>query len=181
MSVKTDDEVCRNFASNVRYLIARSGKQQQEVAADLGLSVTAFNNYLVGRNLPKFTVMQTIADYFHVNLEDLVRPLVGNSIMFSMQLTGEELDLVNAFRAASPAERSRAMTILQGPTLSVVPEREELMKLIAQSQEDNEELIKSIAENIERINAKRIRPLTPAQQLKLALETVRAGKKEGSE
>ena len=178
---KDDKELSRIFSSNIKYLISRSGKRQQDVAADLGVPRTTFNNWCVGKVLPSLPKLRALAEYFHVEEDALVRPLVGNSIMFNMQLTGEELDLVNAFRAASPAERSRAMTILQGPTLSVVPEREELMKLIAQSQEDNEELIKSIAENIERINAKRIRPLTPAQQLKLALETVRAGKKEGSE
>ena len=181
MPVKTEDEACRNFASNVRYLIARSGKQQQEVAADLGLSATAFNNYMMGRNLPKFTVMQEIADYFHVNLEDLVRPLVGSAIMFSMQLTSEELDLVEAFRAAAPAERSRAMAILKEPAVSIVPRREDLDKLIAQSEATNEDLVKSISETIERINSKRIRPLTPAQQIKLAVETVRSRKKEGAE
>ena len=52
MPIKTDNEYCLNFAANVRYLISLSGKQQQEVAADLGISTTAFNNYLVGRNLP---------------------------------------------------------------------------------------------------------------------------------
>lgn len=178
---KDDKELSRIFSSNIKYLISRSGKRQQDVALELGIPRTTFNNWCVGKVLPSLPKLRALAEYFHVEEDALVRPLVGNSIMFSMQLTGEELDLVNAFRAASPVERSRAMTILQGPTVSVVPEQEDIEEILARSKEINEDLIKSAAETIERINARRIRPLTPAQQLKLALETVRAGKKEGSE
>lgn len=184
MPVKTEDEACRNFASNVRYLIARSGKQQQEVAADLGLSATAFNNYMMGRNLPKFTVMQSIADYFHVNLEDLVRPLVGNSIMFSMQLTGEELDLVNAFRAAAPAERSMAMIVLQAqPAPSIVPGRAEIEALIARTAQSGEDICKMIGEAVARVESstsglERFREL---QKQRAAEYAALVGKKEGAE
>lgn len=198
MPVKTEDEACRNFASNVRYLIARSGKQQQEVAADLGLSATAFNNYMMGRNLPKFTVMQEIADYFHVNLEVLVRPLVGGSVMFSMQLTGEELDLVEAFRVAAPAQRSMAMRALQAkaeypvalaalrPEMSqpIVPNREEIDALLADTENISEELRKTVADAIAKVEAHSsdMERLMERQRRQAAeFAALKAGKKEGAE
>ena len=113
MPIKTDNEYCLNFAANVRYLISLSGKQQQEVAADLGISTTAFNNYLVGRNLPKFQIMQDIASYFHVNVEDLVRPLVGNDVLFNERLTADEMNMLKAYRAASPSDRNAALRFLR--------------------------------------------------------------------
>lgn len=192
MPVKTEDEACRNFASNVRYLIARSGKQQQEVAADLGLSATAFNNYMMGRNLPKFTVMQSIADYFHVNLEDLVRPLVGNSIMFSMQLTGEELDLVEAFRTASSTQRSMALALLKRAPVTLAALRPEMDQAIVPSRDaiedfidrdSAEDLLKKIDEAVARVESstsglERYREL---QKQRAAEYAALVGKKEGAE
>ena len=192
MPVKTEDEACRNFASNVRYLIARSGKQQQEVAADLGLSVTAFNNYMMGRNLPKFTVMQSIADYFHVNLEDLVRPLVGGSVMFNMQLTAEELDLVEAFRSASPNQRSMAMAFLKRAPVALAALRSEMDQAIVPSRDaiedfidrdSAEDLLKKIDEAVARVESstsglERFREL---QKQRAAEYAALVGKKEGAE
>lgn len=178
---KEDKELNKIFSANIKYLISRSGKRQQDVAAELGVPRTTFNNWCVGKVLPSLPKLRALAEYFHVEEDALVRPLVGSAIMFSMQLTSEELDLVEAFRAAAPAERSRAMAILKEPAVSIVPRQEDLDKLIAQSEATNEELVKSISETIERINSKRIRPLTPAQQIKLAVETVRSRKKEGAE
>lgn len=189
MPVKTEDEACRNFASNVRYLIARSGKQQQEVAADLGLSATAFNNYMMGRNLPKFTVMQEIADYFHVNLEDLVRPLVGGSVMFSMQLTGEELDLVEAFRAASSDRRSLAMYMLRPKPAaaesaldSIVPSRDSIEDFI--ERDSAEDLLKKVDEAVARVESRasgldRFRERQRRQAAEFA--ALKVAKKEGAE
>ena len=116
MPIKTDDEYCLNFAANVRYLIALSGKQQREISADLGISPTTLNNYLVGRNLPKFSVMQEIASYFHVNVEDLVRPLVGGDVLFNERLTADEMSMIKAYRAASPSDRNAALRFLRYST-----------------------------------------------------------------
>lgn len=112
MPVKTEDAYCRNFAANVRYLIALTGKQQKDVAADLGISPMAFNNYLIGRNLPKFQIMQSIAAYFHVNVEDLVKSFVGGEIMFNERLSAEEMKMLEAFRSASEGNRAAALHIL---------------------------------------------------------------------
>lgn len=192
MPVKTEDEACRNFASNVRYLIARSGKQQQEVAADLGLSATAFNNYMMGRNLPKFTVMQSIADYFHVNLEDLVRPLVGGSVMFNMQLTAEELDLVEAFRAASSTQHSMALALLKRAPVALAALRPEMDQAIVPScdaiedfidRDSAEDLLKKIDEAVAQVASstsglERFREL---QKQRAAEYAALVGKKEGAE
>ena len=193
MPVKTEDEACRNFASNVRYLIARSGKQQQEVAADLGLSATAFNNYMMGRNLPKFTVMQSIADYFHVNLEDLVRPLVGGSVMFNMQLTAEELDLVEAFRKASPSQRSMALADLREIPVGLAALRPEMDQAIVPTRDaiedfidrdSAEDLLKKIDEAVARAKSgtsglERYRELQRQRAAQYA--ALVASKKEGAE
>ena len=39
----TDEEQKRIFSKNLGYYISNSGKQQKEVAADLGISPTTFN------------------------------------------------------------------------------------------------------------------------------------------
>lgn len=62
----TDEEQKRIFAKNLNYYITKSGKQQKEVAEDLGFSYTTFNTWCKGKILPKAGKIQAIADYFRV-------------------------------------------------------------------------------------------------------------------
>lgn len=62
----TDEEQKRIFAKNLNYYITKSGKQQKEVAEELGFSYTTFNTWCKGKILPKAGKIQAIADYFRV-------------------------------------------------------------------------------------------------------------------
>lgn len=62
----TDEEQKKIFAKNLNYYIAKSGKQQKEVAEELGFSYTTFNTWCKGKILPKAGKIQEIADYFRV-------------------------------------------------------------------------------------------------------------------
>lgn len=67
-----DDEQRRVFGMNLSYYIARSGKQQKEIAKDLGFPVTTFNTWCRGKIMPKMGKVQAIADYFGIEKTDLV-------------------------------------------------------------------------------------------------------------
>lgn len=68
----TDEEQRKVFAKNLNYYIAQSGKQQKEVAKDLGFHATTFNTWCVGKILPKMGKVQKIADYFGIGKSDLI-------------------------------------------------------------------------------------------------------------
>lgn len=68
----TEDEQRRVFARNLNYYIAQSGKQQKEVAKDLGYNHKTFNGWCAGRILPRTGKVQRIADYFGIGKSDLL-------------------------------------------------------------------------------------------------------------
>lgn len=68
----TDEEQKKIFSKNLNYYIASSGKQQKEVAKDLGISPTTFNTWCVGKIMPRMGKVQKIADYFKIGKSDLI-------------------------------------------------------------------------------------------------------------
>lgn len=78
----TDDEQKRIFSRNLNFYIAQSGKQQKEIAKDLGYSPTTFNTWCVGKIVPSAGKIQKIADYFNIGKSDLLddkSSLIGKS------------------------------------------------------------------------------------------------------
>ena len=68
----TDEEQKHIFSKNINYYISLSGKQQKEVAKDLGYNPTTFNTWCVGKIIPSTGKIQRIADYFHIGKSDLL-------------------------------------------------------------------------------------------------------------
>lgn len=68
----TDEEQKHLFSKNLNYYISKCGKQQKEVAKDLGVSPTTFNTWCVGKIIPKMGKIQKIADYFGIGKTDLL-------------------------------------------------------------------------------------------------------------
>lgn len=68
----TDAEQKKIFAKNLNRYINLSGKQQKEIAKDLGYSPTTFNTWCVGKIIPNTGKIQRIADYFNIGKSDLL-------------------------------------------------------------------------------------------------------------
>lgn len=68
----TEEEQRKIFSKNLNYYISNSGKQQKEIAADLGISPTTFNTWCVGKIMPRMGKVQAIADYFNIGKSDLI-------------------------------------------------------------------------------------------------------------
>lgn len=66
-----DEEQRKIFSKNINYYISNSGKQQKEIAKDLGFSPTTFNTWCVGKIMPRAGKVQAIADYFGIDKTDL--------------------------------------------------------------------------------------------------------------
>ena len=60
------------FTDNFEKYMRMSGKNQKEIAADVGVSAPTVNDWLKGKKMPKMQNVQKLADLFHVNLSDLV-------------------------------------------------------------------------------------------------------------
>jgi len=68
----TDAEQKIIFSKNIKYYKSQSGKQQKEIAKDLGYSPTTFNTWCVGKIIPSAGKIQRIADYFGIGKSDLL-------------------------------------------------------------------------------------------------------------
>lgn len=68
----TDEEQKKIFSKNINFYITQSGKQQKEVAKDLGVNPTTFNTWCVGKIVPGAGKVQKIADYFNIGKSDLL-------------------------------------------------------------------------------------------------------------
>ena len=67
-----EEKQCRIFSKNLNYYIHKSGKQQKEIAEELGFKPTTFNTWCVGKIMPKMKKIQVIADYFGISKFDLI-------------------------------------------------------------------------------------------------------------
>lgn len=68
----TDEDQKKIFSKNINYYINQSGKQQKEIAKDLGYNPTTFNTWCVGKIIPSAGKVQKIADYFGIGKSDLL-------------------------------------------------------------------------------------------------------------
>lgn len=89
----TDEEQKRIFSKNINFYISQSGKQQKEIAKDLGYSPTTFNTWCVGKIIPGAGKVQKIADYFGIGKSDLLddkSALLGKSrtVSFTIKVLG---------------------------------------------------------------------------------------------
>ena len=107
----SDDELKKVFSSNIAYFISMSGKQQKEVAKDLGIAPTTFNTWCCGKILPSLPKLQAIASYFGCSVEDLLTPLLRRP-MVRIEATLQESAILKAFRSADPGTRAAIAKLL---------------------------------------------------------------------
>lgn len=93
-----DDDLKKLFVSNIEYYIARTGKNQREVAKDLGYEPTTFNTWCVGKILPTLPKLQHMAAYFGCDVSDLIAPPGQRKDTRMVEVTDEELRVLNAYR-----------------------------------------------------------------------------------
>jgi len=95
------------FTTNLNNYIALSGKQQNEIAHDLGISPQRLNTWTQGIALPRIGAIQMLADYFGINKSDLIDS--GHS---SLVLTPIEEALIRAFRMCTHERQDIILELL---------------------------------------------------------------------
>jgi transcriptional regulator with XRE-family HTH domain len=60
------------FSSNIKYLRKSKGLTQDQFADKIGVNRAMIGSYEEGRALPKLSVMQDIAHYFSISIDDLI-------------------------------------------------------------------------------------------------------------
>lgn len=68
----TEQEQKSIISRNLTRLIEKSGKEQKQIAFDIGEKPTTFNSWVKGKAIPAVTILHKVAAYFGVRLEDIV-------------------------------------------------------------------------------------------------------------
>ena len=90
---------------NLRFLRKERQLLQKEVAAGLGISRAAYSNYETGARTPDLSMLQRMADFFVVSLDELVHYVPKNTRQQSLQ--PEEKSLLNKYRKLSVSSKKR--------------------------------------------------------------------------
>lgn len=68
----TNEEQIKIFNKNFRHYVDKSGKEQKQIAKELGYSYSTLNTWYRGRSMPNAAKVQTLADYFGIKKSDLL-------------------------------------------------------------------------------------------------------------
>ena len=98
----TDEEQKKIFSKNINFYINQSGKQQKEIAKDLGYSSTTFNTWCVGKIVPSAGKVQKIADYFGIGKSDLLDD--KSSLLGKSRTVGVTIKVLGRVAAGLPIE-----------------------------------------------------------------------------
>jgi repressor LexA len=60
------------FAKNLKYYMERSGKNQKELAAVVGVSAPTFSEWLKGKKFPRIDKIEKLSQYFGILKSDLI-------------------------------------------------------------------------------------------------------------
>ena len=60
------------FSENLQYYVGISGKNQREIAEDLGVPYTTFNDWYIGKKYPRIDKIEMMANYFGILKSDLI-------------------------------------------------------------------------------------------------------------
>ena len=111
----TEDEQKRIFARNLNYYISLSGKQQKEIANDLGFQPTTFNTWCTGKIIPGMGKVQKIADYFKIGKSDLLDDKLDSNPVLDAQILAdtELMDMIKKYIGLSVNDRAAIKQIIE--------------------------------------------------------------------
>lgn len=111
----TDSEQKRVFSKNLRFYIEYNGKQQKEVAEDLGVNPSTLNMWCKGNSIPGMGKIQRIADYFGIGKSDLVDDKLDSDPYFDAMLLNdmETLNLIKKYYKLPKADKDIIQNMIE--------------------------------------------------------------------
>ena len=110
----SDDKQKRIFAKNLNYYIALNGKQQNEVAKDIGENASTFNMWCKGNSLPSVSKIQKLADYFKIMKSDLIDEKLDSDPVLDARILSDvdTVEMIRRYYSLSIADRAAIKQII---------------------------------------------------------------------
>lgn len=105
----------RIFAKNLNYYISLNGKQQNEVAREIGESPSTLNMWCKGNSVPGLGKIQKLADYFKIGKSDLIDERLDSDPIIDARILAdvETMDMVKKYYTLSVADRNAIRQIIE--------------------------------------------------------------------
>lgn len=113
------------FGNNLAYYVERSGKSQRELADQLGVASSTFNDWVKGRKYPRIDKIEMLANIFGILKSDLIEERteehremqkknnVTADIVLRMQSDEDFYNVVTAIHELDPAKLSGLLNLLK--------------------------------------------------------------------
>lgn len=110
-----DEKERHIFAKNLNYYISLNGKQQNEVARDIGENPSTLNMWCKGNSIPGLGKIQKLADYFKIGKSDLTdEKLDSDPVMDARILSDTEtMNMIKQFYSLSVTDRNAIKQIIE--------------------------------------------------------------------
>ena len=105
----SDEQQRQIFARNLTNYVAQSGKQQREIAVELGFNQKTFNGWCRALSMPTMGKVQALADYFGIGKSDLLDERKDEN---SFRLSPHEHDLIISYRKADNLTKQMVQRLL---------------------------------------------------------------------
>ena len=111
------------FAKNLVYYLNISGREQKEVANEIGVATSTFNDWATGKNYPRIDKIEKLANYFGIKKSDLIED--KKSTPEKMNLSEGEKMWMELYHRLSKETREMLITSLDSFD-SLTPDQQQL-------------------------------------------------------
>lgn len=94
-----EKELKRIFSSNLNYLLRINNKRQADLIVDLNIGQSTVNSWCIGVSIPRMDKIKMLADYFNVNISDLIE-----TRKFNRKIEGVKIPVLGKVQAGIPVE-----------------------------------------------------------------------------
>ena len=102
------------FAKNLAYYVERSGRDQKEIAEDIGVAPSTFNEWMKAKKYPRIDKIEILANYFGILKSDLIEQASEDGYSPSEpQLTEGEKVLLDLFNRVPEDQQKLVLQMIR--------------------------------------------------------------------
>lgn len=99
------------FAKNLSYYLSICGREQKEVAEEIGVATSTFNDWVKGKKYPRIDKIELLANYFRIKKSDLIEDKTNSPD--DLKITEGEKALLDLFRMLPDEAQKMYLEVLR--------------------------------------------------------------------
>ena len=99
------------LAKNLAYYMSICGREQKEIAEDIGVPTSTFNEWVKGKKYPRIDKIELLANYFKIKKSDLIEDKTNSPD--AIKITEGEKALLELFRMLPDEAQKMYLEVLR--------------------------------------------------------------------